>query len=382
MGTESQLRRLGGGRNKNKNPPFFSHEFVIQNHADIMSCVLMVFVLGLMLKATNPIAAMFITLQHNVTGGEPVEEGRDAKDIPWIYTAGIKDLATIFFYSVGWIIAHAVLQEYVIDKIKSRVRLSKTKTSKFSESGQLAAFYLLSMIAAGYIISQENLLSKISSLWEDYPASHVKMSFLFKFFFIIQISYWIHNYPEFYFQKVKREEIKSRAIYSAMYLVLIAGGYVLNLTRVTLFLLALHYSAELVYHLARLAHFVEKTSVSVSLWRAWNIAFAVVRLLSAIVAVLTFWYGLRLTEVPTVDLVTGNFNTAFIRLNCLIIVCAVQLWLGWNFIFAWLRRAREHAPPPKKRVGAGEAKQKKAARRAEEEIRNLPEADQELRLRS
>lgn len=33
-----------------KNPPFLSHEFVIQNHADIVSCVAMVFVVGLMLQ--------------------------------------------------------------------------------------------------------------------------------------------------------------------------------------------------------------------------------------------------------------------------------------------------------------------------------------------
>ena len=34
----------------NKNPPILSHEFVIQNHADIVSCVAMVFVVGLMFQ--------------------------------------------------------------------------------------------------------------------------------------------------------------------------------------------------------------------------------------------------------------------------------------------------------------------------------------------
>ena len=34
----------------NKNPPIFSHEFVIQNHADIVSCLAMVFVIGLMIQ--------------------------------------------------------------------------------------------------------------------------------------------------------------------------------------------------------------------------------------------------------------------------------------------------------------------------------------------
>jgi len=34
----------------NKNPPIFSHEFIIQNHADIVSCVAMVLVIGLMFQ--------------------------------------------------------------------------------------------------------------------------------------------------------------------------------------------------------------------------------------------------------------------------------------------------------------------------------------------
>lgn len=38
------------GRKPNKNPPIFSHEFVIQNHADIVSCMVMVFLVGLMVQ--------------------------------------------------------------------------------------------------------------------------------------------------------------------------------------------------------------------------------------------------------------------------------------------------------------------------------------------
>ena len=38
------------GKKSGKTPPILSHEFVIQNHADIVSCVAMVFVLGLMFQ--------------------------------------------------------------------------------------------------------------------------------------------------------------------------------------------------------------------------------------------------------------------------------------------------------------------------------------------
>merc|ERR1711971_833142 len=52
---------------KTKNPPVLSHEFVIQNHADIVACVAMVFVVGLMFQISSPAASVFIALHHNVS---------------------------------------------------------------------------------------------------------------------------------------------------------------------------------------------------------------------------------------------------------------------------------------------------------------------------
>ena len=42
-----------GARKSTKNPPILSHEFMIQNHADIVSCIAMVFVLGLMVQVSK-----------------------------------------------------------------------------------------------------------------------------------------------------------------------------------------------------------------------------------------------------------------------------------------------------------------------------------------
>lgn len=43
---------MGIRKKTNKNPPVLSHEFIIQNHADIVSCVAMVFLLGLMFEVS------------------------------------------------------------------------------------------------------------------------------------------------------------------------------------------------------------------------------------------------------------------------------------------------------------------------------------------
>lgn len=59
----------GLGRKSSKNPPILSHEFVIQNHADIVSCVAMVFVIGLMLQVGDRFGSNFTILfrcSHNI----------------------------------------------------------------------------------------------------------------------------------------------------------------------------------------------------------------------------------------------------------------------------------------------------------------------------
>ena len=102
------------------------------------------------------------------------------------------------------------------------------KHTKFNESGQLLSFYLVSLVWAGDIVVRENLLS-IRSLWEGYP--HTGMTFMFKFFYIVQIAYWLHVFPELYFQKIKREDMAPRVKYASLYLAFIVGAYVFNYNR-------------------------------------------------------------------------------------------------------------------------------------------------------
>lgn len=97
---------------------------------DIESC--------LIFQATSPLASVFIIAHHNVTGEKPTE-------LP-LYLPGLKDSAVVFFYSLICVIVHAIIQEYLLDKITKKLHLSKSKLAVFSTSGQLFAFYLISAI--------------------------------------------------------------------------------------------------------------------------------------------------------------------------------------------------------------------------------------------
>ncbi|XP_052249522.1 translocating chain-associated membrane protein 1-like isoform X2 [Dreissena polymorpha] len=337
-----------------KSPPVFSHEFVIQNHADITSCVAMVFVVGLMFQATQPIASLFVTLQHNIT-----VNATDSSETFSLFTCGLKDVFTTFFYLLICIIAHAVVQEYALDKLNRKMHLSKVKHSKFNESGQLLTFYFGSAVWGADTIVREGL-HNINQLWEDYP--HANMSFVMKIYFIIQLAYWLHGFPELYFQKTKKDEMQGRIQYTVLYLVFILGAYALNFNRVALILLVLHYIVEFVFHLARLVYFAEKTDVANHCFMVFNVLFVLVRLGSITLAFLTFWYGLQLSGQEAIDIATGNFNTKLFRINCLAATCLLQAWMMWNFITFHLRRLRERAAvarkprssSPMKKKGKGE----------------------------
>ncbi|XP_024896909.1 translocating chain-associated membrane protein 1 [Pteropus alecto] len=236
-----------------KSPPILSHEFILQNHADIVSCVAMVFLLGLMFEITAKAAVVFVTLQYNVTRPAAEEQATESASL---YYYGIKDLATVFFYMLVAIIIHAIIQEYVLDKINRRMHFSKTKHSKFNESGQLSAFYLFSCIWGTFILVSENYISDPTILWRAYP--HNLMTFQMKFFYISQLAYWFHAFPELYFQKTKKEDVPRQLVYIGLYLFHVAGAYLLNLNHLGLVLLVLHYFVEFLFHISRLFYFSDE----------------------------------------------------------------------------------------------------------------------------
>lgn len=140
-------------------PPIFSHEFVIQNHGDIMSCIVMVFIVGLMFPMTHALSSAFVAPQYNDTymipSGAADGEVREVHG----YMSGLFDLPTIFFYSICWIVVHAVIQEYGLDKLQKKTHLSKVSTFKFGESFHMIFFTAYSVGHAFYAMSER---------WEDF----------------------------------------------------------------------------------------------------------------------------------------------------------------------------------------------------------------------
>ncbi|GMT23684.1 hypothetical protein PFISCL1PPCAC_14981, partial [Pristionchus fissidentatus] len=330
MGVEA--RRLIKKANKNA-PPILSHEFVIQNHGDITSVILMVVFLGFMWQQTSAIAQVFVLPQYNetinLTVGENIVTQVEG------FRVGLRDIFTVLFYTVACVTVHAIIQEYVIDKLikkicrDSKLSVSKTKLVKLNESGQLFVFWAYTLAHALWVLSDYfHTFNDVGKLWLNYPEEHRIMSLRTKFFFIIQLAYWLHSFPEFYLQKYKGEEMKERTLPILIHIAAITAGYALNFNRITLVLLSLEAIVGVLFHAARFLHIIECKNTALRLFHSWNIVFVVARLLETFVAAVVFWHGFKVNETPFVDFEQGNFNTSFIRLNALFVVVVLQ---GYQF---------------------------------------------------
>lgn len=99
-------------------------------------------------QMTSPLASIFIALHHNTTKLDTMRGPAHASpfDDEILYTVGWKDCCAIFFYTLIGIVMHALVQEYILDKLTRKLHLSKIRHSKFNDAGQLLAFALLSSL--------------------------------------------------------------------------------------------------------------------------------------------------------------------------------------------------------------------------------------------
>uniref|UniRef100_A0A803KD73 Translocating chain-associated membrane protein n=1 Tax=Xenopus tropicalis TaxID=8364 RepID=A0A803KD73_XENTR len=306
---------------RRKSYPLFSQEFVIHNHADIGFFFVLCVLIGLMFEVTAKTAFIFILPQYNSS-----IQSLDGELVYYHY--GVKDLVTILFYVVIAIILHAIVQEYILDKINRRLHLSKVKQSRFNESGQLAAFHLASMFWCLYVSATEGYLSNPKTLWENYP--HVYLPFQVKFFYLCQLAYWLHALPELYFQKVKKEEVPRQLQYIVLYLLHIAGAYLLNRGMV------------LLQPSLPIPGLMPPCCLCPACrFNAWGVIFVVTRLFTLTLTVLTVGFGLARAEIHTFNPDKGDFNTLLFRMVVLLLMCISQTWMMWRFIHFQLRRWRE-----------------------------------------
>uniref|UniRef100_A0A0K0F0F4 TLC domain-containing protein n=1 Tax=Strongyloides venezuelensis TaxID=75913 RepID=A0A0K0F0F4_STRVS len=322
MGHES--RRFLATRSRKQPAPLWSYEFLCQNHGDIMSCIILFIIIGLVFSFTNPISSLFMLPQYNET---IISSTSNKTEI--LYSYGFFDVPNFLFYSIVWITIHALIQEYVLDKIQRKHHLSRTSMSKFFESGHLFLFSLYSAIHSLMIVYENNYIENPSQMWMNYPKSHRKIGISMKMFYLLQISYWIHQFPCFYFQKVKKDEMATRSAYSTAYLLLIMASYYMNFTKCAVLLLFFQYFILTLYHCGRICLLLGKKRRAFIFFVLYNIFFMITKILSVLTTILTFGNGLNINENN--DDEEGNFNTTTKRFTILLIMTSMQIFQIMKF---------------------------------------------------
>uniref|UniRef100_A0A8C0TTC0 TLC domain-containing protein n=1 Tax=Canis lupus familiaris TaxID=9615 RepID=A0A8C0TTC0_CANLF len=297
---------------------------------------------------------------HHPAAQRPLPRGRGTSagtQVPYYY--GIRDLATVFFYMLVAIIIHATIQEYVLDKINRRMQFPKPKQSRFNESGQFSAFYLVSCVWGTSILVSENCLSDPTLLWRAPP--HNMMTFQMKFFYISQLAYWFHAFPELYFQRIKKQDVPRQLVYIGLHLFHIAGAYLLYLNHLGLVLLTMHYFVEFLSHICDLFYFRDdKYHKEFSLWA---VVFVSGRFVTLIVSVVTVGFHLAGGQARNSDATAGNVNVLAAKIAVLSSSCTIQAYITWNLFNVQLQRWMEEdttlqAPSVKKKRTKGRSSRK------------------------
>lgn len=279
------------------------------------------------------------------------------------YTYGINDLFCVFFYCLVCIVAHGVVQQYLLDRTARKLHLSKIKHSKFNESGQLLTFYIASLAMALDLLRRDRAIR--SSFSETIGGTQVDMTYGVKLFFIVQIAYWLHCFPEFYLQRVRKEEVSQRTYYITFYLASFLAAYLFNITRLTLVLVVLHYAAEAAFHMARVLYFRQSQDLYPLAFRIWNILFVAARLISITLTVLVLALGLgsKITPATTGGQPSASYivPSAILRFATLFVIFALQIHLMWKYLVFHLGRMRPaEASSSGKKETAGKSKKNTA----------------------
>lgn len=313
-------RRIG--TTTKTSPKILSTEFLLQNHADIVGTIIVLITVGLIFEPTSKYSTKFVVLQHNTT--DPIIS--NGTGLPMFYTYGLEDLFCILFYCLVCIVAQGVIQQYLLDRSARKLHLSKIKHSKYNESGQLLAFYAISLAWGLDLFLRDKL-----PLSETIGGPQDEMTYSLKLYFIVQIAYWLHCFPELYLQRVRKEELSQRAFYISLYLISFLGAYLLNISRLSLVLVVLHYASEATFHLARLLYFRQNNDIHPLLFKIWNVLFVATRLVSITLSVLVFALGLGSKPI---------LSSSILRYTVLAVILGLQIHLMWKYLVFHLGRMR------------------------------------------
>lgn len=258
-------------KKKTENPPIFSQESIILNHGDIFATfLLLVFASSISkwkcIENISRISNYLLFLNNEANVTDPESENSLYRE--FFYKSAFDYVQAVFYVAV-FIVIHCIYQEYFIDKVIKKLKNSTAQKKKsVNDSFLMFLWHSVNTFSVFSMISQVGFQNAFD--FSDYPQQKL-FSHSSKFFFILQISHWLHTLPELYLSRATKDQYKTTLKTCLIYCILFTFAYETHLTKLTLLLTFLDSFPKSVFHLARLAKYYEIDEISSFLFQVWNI---------------------------------------------------------------------------------------------------------------
>jgi len=276
------MPRKFGQKKKNDNPPILSHDFVIINHGDIFATLLLLVFAGSISQFNiSSLCNTLLFLNNEANTTNPRE----------FFTKSSFDYVQSLFYVTVMIVVHCIYQEYFIDKVIKKLKNSTPqKRQSTNEAFLLFLWHAFNASwVASIMFSKSSSNSSFSEAFNFSGYPHDKLlPYSVKFFFILQLSHWLHTLPELYLSRATKHQYKPAFKSCFIYCTLFCISYELYLWKLTLVLTLFDSLPKSFFHLARLFKYYEAPEPAQFLFKIWTILGAVAPILSTAVLAQNF----------------------------------------------------------------------------------------------
>lgn len=252
-------------RKKDKDPPIFTHDWFIVNHGDLFAGVLLLVFAGSMISWSPAIGfsnmLLFLNYEKNITDESGDILQREA------FSTGFLDYLQAVFYVNGFIVVHCIYQEYLIDKVIKRLRNASNKLRQSTQDAFHGWLWHATNSFFAFRLVMESPINWFQTA--DYPFNF-QLPFNVKMFFICQFAYWLHNIPELYLSRAKKEQFIPVIKMSCLYLIALGIAYETYTWKLAILLTLFDSAGKSVFHLARLFKYYDY-DLKDHFFKIWNV---------------------------------------------------------------------------------------------------------------
>jgi len=202
---------------------------------------------------------------------------------------GYDSIIIVLIISVLMNIARKWIQNLLQNKLKDVVSIPENKRQNFSESMWKCIYYTIAWVWSVETVISQDFFWDTRLCWQNWP--NIPMSVSFKWFYLVQMSFYLHSSVAHGTIEVKRTDFWEMLIHHVATFILVAFSYYHNVFRIGGLILTLHDFNDMFLEAAKMANYVKgKENLSNSLFAFMLFSWTITRMTLFPTKVLTSVY--------------------------------------------------------------------------------------------